>query len=383
MSYQKILEQVIAGSGVTFNGTNPWDPQIKDPLFHEKVVKGGTVALGESYMHGGWNCDQIDELFYRVLLVQAKDKLPSGLGAVLRDMYTKFVNLQTRYRSLAVGKKHYDAGNDLYKQMLDSYMTYTCAYWDAGAQSLLQAQMHKLKMVCEKLRLPAIDTTQGRKRLRILDIGCGWGSFARYAVEHYNVHVVGVTISNEQLDLAKVLCAGKPIDLRFQDYRDVNDEPFDAVVSLGMFEHVGPKNYREYFETVHRLLKPGGLFLLHTIGGMHSVTDTDPWIEKYIFANSVIPSSAQIANASEGLLVERDFHNFGRNYDRTLMEWYKNINAQWPEGYDEVFRRMWNYYLLTCAATFRAEYNHLFQIVFSKGLLEKPYKSVRYDAIIA
>ncbi len=212
----------------------------------------------------------------------------------------------------------------------------------------------------------------------MLDIGCGWGSFAKFAAEKYGAQVVGVTVSKEQVELAKEHCKGLDVEIRLQDYRDLN-EPFDHIVSLGMFEHVGYKNYHSYFEVAHRCLKEDGIFLLHTIGGLKSVTTTDPWIEKYIFPNSMLPSVAQIGKAIEGLFIMEDWHNFSADYDTTLMQWYKNVEAHWPElskNYSERFHRMWRFYLLICAAGFRARYNQLWQIVLTKHGVRGGYTRV-------
>jgi cyclopropane-fatty-acyl-phospholipid synthase len=258
-----------------------------------------------------------------------------------------------------VGEKHYDIGNDLYEKMLDSRMIYSCGYWK-DAQNLDEAQENKLELTCRKLKLAA-----GQK---VLDIGCGWGGTARYMAEHYGVEVVGATISQAQAELARTRCAGLPVEILLMDYRDLKGR-FDKIVSIGMFEHVGPKNYRTYFSKVSELLKEDGLFLLHTIGSNTSAISTDPWIERYIFPNGVIPSAQQISAAFEGCFVMEDWHNFGSYYDQTLMAWRENFDRAWPElkqSYDERFRRMWDYYLASCAASFRARDNQLWQIVLSK-----------------
>jgi len=285
-------------------------------------------------------------------------------------LIAKLFNQQTTTKSLKVGKEHYDIGNELYQLMLDPYMCYSCGYWKS-ADNLNQAQIDKLERSCQKFKL--------KPGMKVLDIGCGWGSFAKYAAENYRAKVVGVTISKKQVCLGKELCKGLPVDLRFQDYREV-DGKFDRVVSLGMFEHVGPKNYKTYMKTVKRNLKDNGLFLLHTIGGNSSVTKTDDWIEKYIFPNSVLPSLKQINKAAEGLFVVEGVHSFGAYYGTTLMEWYKNFDKSWDDiksNYDEKFYRMWKYYLLASAGSFRARKNQLWQVVLSKKGVSGGYNSIR------
>lgn len=267
-------------------------------------------------------------------------------------------NLQNRRRSRAVGERHYDLGNDLYAAMLGERLVYSCGYW-RQADDLDQAQLAKLDLVCRKLQL--------KPGMKVLDIGCGWGEALKYAAERYGVSGVGVTISAEQAAYASELCVGLPVEIRLQDYRDI-DERFDAAFSIGMFEHVGVKNYRGYFETVRRLLPEDGLFLLHTIGGNVSVQRTDPWIARYIFPNSMLPSARQIAEASEGLFVIEDWHGFGTDYDRTLQAWRDNVEAAWErldERYDERFRRMWRFYLAASMATFRSRRSQLWQLVLS------------------
>jgi cyclopropane-fatty-acyl-phospholipid synthase len=374
---KKIFQELAERADIHINGKNPWDIQVHDDRVYQRVFYHGTLGLGESYMDGWWDCQQLDELFYRALHAHLEENLGINyatgfflLLSKLRLIPLMLINHQTKKGALKVGMQHYDIGNDLYQCMLDKRMNYTCAYWK-DAHTLDQAQEAKLRLVCEKLYL--------KPGMRVLDIGCGWGAFAKFAAENYGVKVVGITISQEQLKLAREMCLGLPIELRFQDYRDVN-ETFDRIVSLGMFEHVGSKNYSTYMHTVLRCLKDDGLFLLHTIGKDLTSVQSDAWINKYIFPNSMLPSIKQIAQASEGLLVMEDWHNFGAYYDKTLMAWQHNFVENWPnlaKKYDERFYRMWNYYLLTCAGAFRARAVQLWQIVFSKKGVSGGYNSIR------
>ncbi|MBT8114456.1 MAG: class I SAM-dependent methyltransferase, partial [Arenicella sp.] len=187
-----------------------------------------------------------------------------------------------------------------------------------------------------------------------------------------------ITISKQQVALAQELVRDLNVDIRFQDYRDL-DEKFDRIYSIGMFEHVGFKNYQHYFEVVNRCLVDDGLFLLHTIGHSKTSSRVDPWIERYIFPNSVLPSAELIARHSSAYFAIEDWHNFGLDYHLTLLAWHRNIEAKWQElpDYDETFRRKWRYYLLSSAGAFKAYRNHLWQIVFSKGARQKPYHAVR------
>jgi cyclopropane-fatty-acyl-phospholipid synthase len=249
-------------------------------------------------------------------------------------------------------------------------MSYSCAYW-LHAQTLEEAQRAKLDMICRKLELKPGE--------RLLDIGCGWGGLARYAAENYGVEVFGITVSKEQLKLARERCAGLPVTLELMDYRELSGR-FDKIVSVGMFEHVGPKNYDAYFAVAERLLEDAGLFLLHTIGNYITSRRVDPWIEKYVFPNGWLPSAAEITRAVEGKLLVEDWHNFGPDYDRTLMAWWENFERAWPtlaDKYDERFHRMWRYYLLCCAGVFRSRQGQLWQVVLSKRTRRGAYRSVR------
>lgn len=369
-SLQRYFSELASIAGFNFNGTAPWDPQIHDDAFFLRVFKENSLGLGESYMDGWWDCQNIDQLFDRLLRVDIETKVRSNTRLLLRTLLLKFINIQTKAKSLIVGKNHYDLGNDLFEAMLDKHMNYTCGFW-SDSSSLDEAQLNKLDLTCQKLML--------KPGMRLLDIGCGFGALAKHAATYYGVQVVGVTISKEQHAFARRNCENLPVEIRFQDYREVN-ESFDRIASLGMFEHVGHLNYGTYMQVAKRCLKTDGLFLLHTIGNNTTHVSSDPWISKYIFPNGMIPSIAQIAKASEGVFVMEDWHNFGADYDKTLMAWHANFEAHWNElksHYDERFRRMWNYYLLSCAGAFRARNIQLWQVVFSKEGVLNGYQSIR------
>jgi cyclopropane-fatty-acyl-phospholipid synthase len=368
--FKKLAQKLLDEADIKINGDRPWDIIVHNEKLYERVICQGSLGLGESYMDGWWDCHQLDEFFFRLVRADVQKSIKLNLKELLYCLQAKLFNLQNKTHSKIVSDQHYDLGNDLYRAMLDKNLVYTCAYWK-NAQNLDEAQEAKLDLVCKKLQLKP-----GQK---ILDIGCGWGSFAKFAAERYGVHVIGITISQEQVDLANELCKGLPVEIRLQDYRDVN-EPFDHIVSLGMFEHVGYKNYRTYMQVVQRCLKDDGLFLLHTIGGNRSVTNGDAWFEKYIFPGGMLPSIAQIGKSIEDVLVMEDWHNFGVYYDRTLLAWFDNFNRHWLElapRYGERFYRMWSYYLLQCAGLFRARHCQLWQIVLSKKGLLGGYESIR------
>jgi len=367
-----ILVELLEPTGVRFNGDQPWDIRIHDPSVYDRVLRDGSLGLGESYMEGGWDSDQLDETFHR-LLAHDVDEAIHGLARLrFAALWLGHVltNRQSRARAFQVGEQHYDIGNDIYTAMLDSSMSYSCGYWE-HARTLEDAQQAKLDLTCRKLML--------EPGQRLLDIGCGWGGLARFAAERHGVEVTGVTVSREQQRLAQERCRGLPVDIRLCDYRDL-DGRFDRIVSIGMFEHVGPKNYQTYFGITNRLLTDDGLFLLHTIGNNRTCSTTDGWIDKYIFPNGKIPSAREIAQALERYFVVDDWHNFGPDYDRTLMAWWQNFDAAWPAlraKYGEVLYRMWKYYLHSCAGYFRSRQGQLWQIVLSKRTRQTVYRSVR------
>ena len=358
---QRVLA-LLEAAGLEANGPGDCDPRILDDRFYGRVVRQGSLGLGEAYMDGWWTVPSLDGMLCR-LLRHGIDQRVHGIGSRLDDLRAWFLNLQTDRRARKVGEQHYDLGNDLFEAMLGERLVYSCGYWrEAG--NLDDAQAAKLDLVCRKLGL--------RPGMRVLDIGCGWGEALKFAAERYGVEGVGVTISHEQAEYARRLCAGLPVEIRLQDYRELH-EPYDRIFSIGMFEHVGAKNYDTYFEVARRCLRDdeatgGGLFLLHCIGSNVSVQHTDPWIGRYIFPNSMLPSAKQIAACTEGRFVTEDWHNFGTDYDLTLQGWRANIETAWeslPSRYDERFRRMWRYYLAASMAAFRARRIQLWQLVLS------------------
>lgn len=362
------LEALLQGTDITINGDRPWDIHVHNPQFYRRVLGGGSLALGESYMDKWWDCEALDQLIYRLFKAEINSKV-IPFRDKLKALFAICVNWQTRSRAFNIGEKHYDIGNDLYEKMLDKRMVYSCAYWK-DVKTLDEAQEAKLELICQKIGLEA--------GMKVLDIGCGWGSFAQYAAEKYKVEIVGLTVSKEQADLAKQRCKDLPISILLQDYRNLTGT-FDRIVSLGMIEHVGHKNYRRYFEIVHRSLQDQGLFLLQTIGGNKTVYKAEPWIHKYIFPDGMIPSIRQLGKATENVLRLEDWHNLGLDYAKTLRAWHTNFIENWEtlrEAYDERFYRMWNFYLLSCVGLMQARQVHPWQIVFSKQS-ESTYHSIR------
>ncbi|HEX8949454.1 MAG TPA: cyclopropane fatty acyl phospholipid synthase [Dissulfurispiraceae bacterium] len=368
--FKSLVQSILAPAGITVNGNDPWDIRIKDERFYRRAITEGSLGLGESYVDGWWECERLDEFFFRIIPLDPEAEIRKDIGLLLRFLPALVLNKGGRARAFQIGEKHYDRGNRLFRHMLDRRMVYSCAYWK-DAKDLDEAQEAKLDLICRKLSL--------RPGQRVMDIGCGWGGLAKYAAEKYGVSATGITVSREQAELGKLRCEKLPVEIRLQDYREV-DEEFDHIASVGMFEHVGYKNYRTYLQAVHRCLKDEGLFLLHTIGSNRSQIAGDPWIDKYIFPNSLVPSMKQISASLEGLFVVEDWHNFGPYYDPTLLAWFRNFDAHWDELrelYSDRFYRMWKYYLLSCSGSFRCRHMQVWQFVLSKRGVPGGYRPVR------
>ena len=369
MNTKNKITQLLMEADIKINGSRLWDIKVTDQRFFARTLAQGSLGFGNAYMDNWWNCDRIDTMIEKILRADLHEKIKtwSTLWAAGK---AKLFNRQSKKRARQVGEKHYDLGNELYQNMLDPLMNYSCGYWK-NTDNLAEAQKAKLELVCQKLQLSP--------GMKILDIGCGWGDFAKYAAKKYGVEVVGVTISKEQVKLANQICKNLPVEIKLQDYRTLTGK-FDAIVSIGMFEHVGYKNYKKFMQKVHSLLKDDGLFLLHTIGRSTSVHNGDPWVDEHIFRNGMLPSPKQITTAAEGLFVLEDWHNFGADYDKTLMVWYQNFTTNWKKIkhlYDDRFYRMWTYYLLSAAGSFRARKNQLWQIILSKNGIPGGYVSIR------
>ena len=364
------IEKLLEKAGLKINGKNSYDPQVLNEKLYARVLLGGSLALGESYVDGWWEAKSLDRFFYKVLSADLEKEFIFSFIENWRALYGLAFNLQSAKRAFQVGQKHYDIGNDIYQSMLGKTMTYSCGYWKK-ANNLNKAQEAKLDLICKKINL--------KKGDYILDIGCGWASFLKFAAENYRAKGLGITVSKEQAEFAREFCKGLPVKIQLLDYRSIAGK-FDHIVSVGMFEHVGTKNYRTFMKKAGELLKDEGLFLLHTIGSDKSYFSSDKWVTKYIFSNSMLPSMAQIAKSAEGIFAIEDLHNFGADYDKTLMAWFDNFEKSWPKfqaKYGERFYRMWKYYILISAANFRARKIHLWQIVLSKKGVPGGYKSVR------
>ena len=364
----EVMREILSSAGITIGGEAPWDIHVHDKRVYARVLRDGTLGVGEAYVEGWWDCPSLDQMVTR--LVHARVNLLAGESWVLlaQAVKARIFNMQVA-RAFEVGERHYDVGNDLYEAMLDARMMYTCAYWK-DATTLDGAQEAKLDLICRKLGL------HERRGVRVLELGCGWGGFASFAAERYGAQVTGYTVSKEQVAWAREKYAHLKdlVELRLDDYRHAAGT-YDAVVSIGLMEHVGPKNYRGYMELAHRCLAPGGIAFVHTIGGNRPRGQIDPFFHKHIFPNAVLPSLSQLTAATDELFVIEDVHNIGPHYDPTLMAWQRRFDAAWPRlraRYAEPFRRMWTYYLMMSAAGFRARYLQLFQIVMTREGTTQP-----------
>lgn len=372
MNSKDIIENLLLKADIKINGSRPWDITVHNNEVFDHILRFGTLGIGETYMDGLWDCKQLDEMINKAMVANIPEKLSGQekLSLVLKKIQ-QIINPQKISKVKKDVPFHYDKGNLLFENMLDKHMTYTCAYWK-NAEDLDQAQENKLNLVCKKLNL--------KPSMNVLDIGCGWGSFMKFASENYQVQCDGLTLSKEQKKLGETRCKHLPVNFILNDYREFDpNKQYDRIVSIGMLEHVGPKNYHDFFRCAHKLMKDDGVFLLHTIGGFASVQETDPWIKKYIFPNGVIPSLSQLGCSMEKKFIVEDLHNIGPNYDKTLMAWYNNFHKNWKiisDHYDERFYRMWKFYLLSCAGSFRSRVLNTWQFALTK--IGTPYhESVR------
>ncbi|HSX45781.1 MAG TPA: cyclopropane fatty acyl phospholipid synthase [Candidatus Saccharimonadia bacterium] len=368
---RETVERLLKPADVKINGKRPWDIQVHDERVYKRVMSQGELGAGESYMDGWWSAKQLDETIARLLLSDIRKHLPITPSLIKTVAIGVLKNNQRLNKASKNAVAHYSIGNDLYEAMLDKNMIYSCGFWQ-DAKNLDEAQIAKLDRICQKLQL--------KKGMTVLDIGCGWGGFAEYAAKNYGVKVTGITPVKEQVDLAKQRTKGLPVTIKQQDYREVTGK-FDRIVSIGMFEHVGPKNYHRFFKKCWWRLKDDGLMLHHFIGNNRSVPAVTPWINKYIFPGGVLPSLTQVSKATERLLVIEDLENFGPDYDKTLMAWHENFTEAYPKldhnRYDERFYRMWEFYLLSCAGSFRARHIQLYQVVMRKVERSEAYRGYR------
>lgn len=364
-----VVTRLLNEANIEINGDNPWDIQVRDERFYSRILADGSLGLGEAYMEGWYDCKNLDQFIFNLLRGNLEEKYNAEvLVTTMAEKFKHLFNPQTINNCKKDISFHYDIGNNLFKHMLDPRMVYSCAYWK-DAKDLNEAQEAKLDLICRKLDL--------KPGMTLLDIGCGWGSFMKYAAEKYGVICTGLTLSKEQIKLGKENCKDLPIEFIYSDYREFESDPFDRVVSIGMFEHVGPLNYGVYMQKAHEMLKEDGIFLLHTIGGLNDSEHGDKWIRKYIFPHGIIPSIQQVGTAIAGKFYMEDWEDFGPDYNKTLMAWNENFQNSWKDiekDYEgqKYFKKMWEYYLLACAGAFRARDLGVWQIALTKKRLVKP-----------
>lgn len=367
---RQIVEDILALADIKINGSRPTDIRVYDDRFYERVLRDGTLGFGEAYMEGWWDAPALDECIYKIFRANLASKVKPSWSLIWATLKAKLFNMQSKSLSKEVIHEHYELGDNLYEHMLGDTLAYTCAYWK-NANTLDEAQRAKFDLVAKKMGL--------KPGMKVLDLGCGWGGFARHISKEYGVEVTAVNLSEGQAAYAKKICKGLPVEVLNKDYRDATGV-YDRVISIGLMEHVGQKNYRNFMELIHRCLKEDGLALIHTIGKNISSATSDPWISKYIFPHGQLPSIAQFSEATEGLFVMEDWHNLSTNYDKTLMSWFENFNKNWDKikaEYPDPFYKMWKFYLLGCAAGFRARDIQLWQVVLSKNGVQGGYESIR------
>lgn len=376
---KQFAENLLNEIGVTINGNKPYDIQIHDDRIWGRIARDQSVGAGEAYMDGWWDCDRLDELYYRICRHKLEFKFQSKLKATLKTIRNSLINQQSRAKAAEVSQRHYNVGNRLFELMLGPSMAYTCGYWK-DATNLDDAEFAKYELVCKKL-----DLKPGEE---VLELGCGWGGLAKYMAEKHGCKVVACDVGVGPAAYAKEHCKGLPVEIYECDYRDVDvynpkKKQFDKIVSVGVLEHVGYKNYSTLLDIASNFMKDDGIFLLHSIGSNITVNFCDPWINNYIFPNGHLPSLKQLGKTFENRFVMEDLQNFGAYYDKTLLGWHENLNKHWPElkgeskQFDERFLRMMNYYLLTCAGGFRARSMQLWQFVLTKEGRLNGYRSIR------
>lgn len=373
---EQLVKKWLGEVDITVNGDKPYDIQIHDPVFYKKIALTQSVGAGDAYVEGLWDCDQLDEFFFRVCRSRLYNEFYSQLNLNAIKLVNKFINQQTPMKSEQVAKQHYNLGNNLFEKMLGKSLAYTCGYWK-NATTLDEAEFAKYDLICRKLELKSGD--------KVLELACGLGGLAKYMAEKYDVEIVAIDIAEQPVKYARELCRNLPVKIYQCDYRSVDvynpqKFKFDKIVSVGALEHIGYKNYKTFLKISRDFIKEDGLFLLHSIGSDVSTNYCDPWINKYIFPNGMLPSLKQLGEAFENLFVVEDFQNFGAYYDKTLLAWNENLNKHWPElknQYDEKFHRLMNYYLLSCAGCFRARGMQLWQFVLSPNGKLGGYDSIR------
>lgn len=337
---------------------------VHEPVAYKKLLQSTSLALGEAYMDGdleieGDIVEALDEIF------KFQNQFKTNRRALKKLLYTSTSKNNQKKEVCS----HYNLGNDFYKLWLDPTLSYSCAYFENGDETLEEAQYKKIDHILKKLCL--------KEGMSLLDIGCGWGFLLIQAAKKYKIHGVGITLSEEQHHAFSKRIKEEGLEeylkVELMDYRELitSGMQFDRVVSVGMLEHVGRDNYELFFKNVDAVLKEKGIFLLHYISG-YGEYPGDAWIKKYIFPGGVIPSLREIISLSADFkYYVQDVESLRRHYVKTLLCWHKAFEEHLPEigqMFEERFIRMWRMYLCACAASFNNGVIDLHQIQFVKGV---------------
>ncbi len=370
--FERWVRSRLEPAGIRFNESGELNIQVNNAQFYRRAALLGSLGFGESYADGQWECDHLDKVIARILLYSVNRSGLAHIGIQLRSM---LFNRQSVLRSKRVARQHYDVDTTIFELMLDPYLQYTCGYF-ANTDNLDQAQIDKMAMIIQKLCLKPGDS--------LLDIGCGWGGFARFAAENFGIKVSGLSISQSQLAYARTLCKGFDCEFKYGDYRHLHEiypQKFNAISIIGVTEHIGYKNFKNLYKVMRSRLQEGGLALQHSITRMKSTVHVEPFIDRYIFPGGMVPSVEQLAHSMAGEFVLEDVHNFGADYDQTLMAWDQNMKLAQAKieampGFGQRFYRIWSYYLQSCAALFRVRQAQVMQYVLSPQGVPGGYRRI-------
>jgi cyclopropane-fatty-acyl-phospholipid synthase len=347
------VRDLLARAGVAVDGGRPWDIRVANPAFYRRALDGGSLAVGEAYADGWWEAERLDEFFHRVFKAGLHERLAPSPWSGWRSLAGRLFGRRGRTHAPEA------LGSDVFRAMLGRRMSGACAYWK-DARALDDADEAALELACRKLELKA--------GMSVLDMGSGWGAFARYAAERHGVSVVGVDISQERVQLARELCKGLPVALRVQDYEEVRGR-FDRVVSLGLMEHAGAGSCRAVMAAAARCLKADGVALIHTAARNRAAGPRERWPAAGVLLEDGAPALSRLAAAAEGLFVIEDVHNLGTHYAPTLLAWHENLARRWPGlsgRYGDRLYRTLTFGLLSTAGRFRARQGQLYQIVMTR-----------------
>lgn len=331
------------------------------------VANRGNLALGEHYMQGNWHSPDLFNLFVKII---NNKKNYGGNGS---NYFKYFTGLANQTNSEEMINSHYNLGNDFFESWLDKNMQYSCAYWNKDNMTLDEAQIQKMDLIGKKLKL--------EPGMLVLDIGFGWGSLANHLATKFNVKVIGINLSSEQYNYAlEKYGNNNNVQYIYGDFADIlkYNYKFDRIVSVGFYEHLDNDRYGDFYNIVATCMKEDGICLLHTIGTDSNNKGTEEWINKYIFTRGRIPNLCDISqNTAKFDLTIEDVHNFGYNYYKTLIAWYNRFKKTHDKNKNPVFHRMWEYYLLSCAAGFYTKHLYLWQFIITKRNKKEIYYGVR------